>query len=81
MSKGYTAKANAEKAVVTVTVNVATDRRYARMATAAGYSFTLQAANGATVGRSEVYTTAAARDKCIESLKANAPGAAVVDLT
>ena len=46
-----------------------------------GYKFDLKAANGQTVATSEVYKTAAACRKGIESVRKNAPNAAVEDQT
>jgi uncharacterized protein len=39
----------------------------------------LMAANNQVIGTSETYTSAAGRDKGIESVKVNAPGAAMDD--
>ena len=41
--------------------------------------FNLKAANHEIIGTSESYTTTAARDNGIESVKTNAPGAEVQD--
>lgn len=46
-----------------------------------GYKFHLSAPNGQTIATSEVYKTAAACRKGIESVRKNAPGAPVADLT
>ncbi|HWQ58573.1 MAG TPA: YegP family protein [Clostridia bacterium] len=46
-----------------------------------GYKFNLKAANGETIATSEVYTTEAACIKGIESVKKNAPAAAIEDQT
>ena len=46
-----------------------------------GYKFDLKAANGQTIATSEVYKTAAACRKGIESVRKNAPKAAVEDRT
>ena len=46
-----------------------------------GYKFDLKAANGQTIATSEVYKTAAACRKGIESVRKNAPKAAVEDQT
>lgn len=45
-----------------------------------GYRFRLKAANGEVIASSESYTTKAAANNGIESVRANA-GSAVVDLT
>jgi len=49
--------------------------------TATGFTFHLKAANGQTIATSEVYTTEAACLKGVESVKANAPVAALEDQT
>ena len=49
--------------------------------TATGFTFHLKAANGQTIATSEVYTTEAACKKGIESVKVNAPAAALEDQT
>jgi uncharacterized protein YegP (UPF0339 family) len=43
--------------------------------------FNLKATNGQVIGTSESYSSEAARDKGIASVKANAPGAATDDQT
>lgn len=45
------------------------------------YTFVLKAGNGETIATSERYTTKAAARNGIESVKANAPTAPVVDET
>jgi len=59
--------------------NAPNDDRYERLETNAGSSFNLKAANGQIIGTSEVYTSMQMRDKGVESVKANGPGAGVVD--
>ena len=46
-----------------------------------GYKFDLKAANGETIATSEVYKTAAACRKGIESIRRHAPKAAIEDQT
>ncbi len=45
------------------------------------FMFNLKAANGEIIGTSEMYSSTSARDNGIESVKANGPDAAVVDIT
>jgi uncharacterized protein len=45
------------------------------------FRFHLKAANGAIIAASQGYDTKASAEKGIESVKTNAPGAKVVDLT
>jgi len=49
--------------------------------TATGFTFRLKAGNGQTIATSEVYTTEAACQKGIDSVKVNAPAAALEDQT
>ena len=56
--------------------------RYRRTTTPDGrFRFALDAANGQTIGASEYYETAGARDEAIEFVEKNAPDAEVKDLT
>jgi uncharacterized protein YegP (UPF0339 family) len=71
-SEGYKAKAGAEAGIQSVRNNCENDARYERKQSDKGnYWFLLDAANGQTIGKSEMYNSAAARDKGIESVKAN----------
>ncbi|WP_323031722.1 YegP family protein [Brachymonas denitrificans] len=45
------------------------------------FFFSLKAGNGQVIGQSQMYSSEATRDAGIESVKTNAPGAAVNDLT
>jgi uncharacterized protein YegP (UPF0339 family) len=45
------------------------------------FRFHLKAANGEIIAASQAYDTLASAEKGIESVKTNAPGAKVVDLT
>ncbi len=81
-SELYTTKASAENGSASVRTNAPNDDRYERKPAAGGqFMFNLKAANHQVIGTSETYTTAAARDGGIESVKANAPGAALDDQT
>ncbi|MDJ0592918.1 MAG: YegP family protein [Pleurocapsa sp. MO_226.B13] len=81
-SEMYKAKASAEKGIASVKTNAPDDGRYDRKtATNGQFYFNLKAANGEVIGTSEMYTTSSARDNGIESVKNNAPEAAIVDLT
>lgn len=81
-SEGYTAKANCSNGIESVKKHAPTDSNYERKQTTSGkYMFNLKASNGQVIGTSESYETAASRDNGIESVKANAPSAEVVDLT
>ena len=79
-SEMYEAKASAENGIESVKKNAPDDARYERKETKNGqFMFNLKAANHQVIGTSESYTTAAARDHGIESVKKNAPGAPVED--
>jgi uncharacterized protein len=81
-SEQYQAKTSAQGGIESVKANAAVDARYERK-TSAGTQpyFVLKAPNGETLGRSQMYASAAAMEKGIESVKANAPTASVADLT
>lgn len=81
-SEGYTAKASCRNGIESVRKNAPDDNRYERKEAKNGkFFFNLKAANGQIIGTSEMYETAAGRDKGIESVKRNAPDATVEDLT
>jgi len=73
-SEGYKQRTSAENGIASVQKNSADDARYERKESDKGnYWFLLKATNGQTIGKSEMYTTGAARDKGIESVKKNGP--------
>lgn len=77
-SQGYADKSGAKKGIESVRRNSPNDDRYDRKTASNGqFFFNLTAANQQTIGTSEMYTTATAREKGIASVKANAPGAEV----
>ncbi|MDB5344002.1 MAG: hypothetical protein JWP89_2379 [Schlesneria sp.] len=81
-SEQFTAKANANKGIESVKVNAPNDARYERKTSSADEPyFVLKAANGEALGRSQMYSSKTAMETGIESVKANAPTAAVEDLT
>lgn len=77
-SERYATKAGAEDGIASVKVNAALDERYQRKLSKdnAPY-FVLVAANGQTIGKSEMYSSGTAMESGIASVKANAPGAVV----
>lgn len=80
-SEGYLAKTACANGILSVKTNAANDARYERKLTDAGkFTFNLSASNGQVIGTSEIYETADARDKGIESVKKNAPNAHTVVL-
>jgi uncharacterized protein YegP (UPF0339 family) len=80
VSEGYKTKPSCMNGVDSVRKNSQTDSLYERKKTAAGkFMFNLKATNGQVIGTSESYDTATSRDNGIESVKTNAPGAALDD--
>jgi uncharacterized protein len=81
-SEQYKAKASAQGGIDSVKANAPVDARYERKTSGSAQPyFVLNATNGETLGRSQMYSSAAAMEKGIESVKANAPTASVEDLT
>ncbi|MEM7171038.1 MAG: YegP family protein [Pseudomonadota bacterium] len=81
-SEGYKQRASAMNGIESVKKNAPNDDRYERKETKNGaHRFNLLAANKQVIGTSESYTSTAARDNGIDSVKRNAPDAAVDDLT
>jgi uncharacterized protein YegP (UPF0339 family) len=81
-SELYTQKAGAEAGIESVKKNAPDDARYERKTAKDGAPyFVLKATNGQTIGKSEMYSSAAAMEKGIESVKKNAPAAPVADET
>jgi len=75
-------RASAEHGIESVRKNAPLDERYDRMENAKGEPmFTLKAGNHEVIGVSEAYSSASARDNGIESVKKNAPDAAIQDNT
>ncbi|MBY6057645.1 YegP family protein [Leisingera daeponensis] len=81
-SEGYKQKASAENGIESVKKNAGDDARYERKETSSGkHMFNLKATNGQVIGTSQSYASASGRDGGIESVKKNAPDAAVDDQT
>ena len=81
-SEQYKTKVSAQGGIDSVKVNALLDARYERKTSTGNQPyFVLKAANGETIGRSQMYSTPAAMEKGIESVKANAASADVGDLT
>ena len=81
-SEGYSAKASCLNGIESVRKNAADDNRFERKEAKNGkFLFNLKASNGQVIGNSELYESASGRDKGIESVKRNAPDAAVDDQT
>lgn len=80
IGESYSAHHNVLNGIQSVRVNAPHDSRYKRLTSTAGEPyFVLRAANNEILGTSEMYSSAAKRDQGIESVKANAPIAEVID--
>lgn len=76
-SERYATKVSAEIGIASVKENAALDERYQRkVAKDNSPYFVLLAANGQSLGKSEMYSSSKAMEAGIASVKANAPGAA-----
>lgn len=81
-SEGYTAKPSCLNGIESVKKNASEDKRYERKEAKNGkFFFNLKAGNGQVIGSSQMYESAASRDKGIESVKRNAPDASTDDQT
>lgn len=81
-SERYVSKNGAHSGIASVQANSPKDERYERKTSSSGQPyFVLKAGNGEPIGSSEMYSSTAARDKGIESVKANGPTTDVRDET
>lgn len=81
-SELYESKSAAENGIESVKTNAANDGRYERKTSKKGEPyFNLKAGNGQVIGSSEMYSSTAAMENGIESVKTNGPTATVVDNT
>lgn len=81
-SERYKAKSGAENGIASVQTNSPKDERYDRRAASSGAPyFVLKAGNGEIIGKSEMYSSEAARDNGIASVKTNGPTQDVRDRT
>ena len=81
-SESYESKAGAQNGIESVKKNAADDNRYERKKASNGEPyFVLNAANNQQIGRSETYSSDAAMENGIESVKTNAPNAETEDAT
>lgn len=79
-SESYTSLAACRRGVASVRANAAADERYERKEARDGSAyFTLKAGNGRVIGVSETYSSAAARERGIASVKRNAPVAEITE--
>jgi uncharacterized protein len=81
-SELYKQKAGAENGIASVRTNAPQDSQYDRRTASNGEPyFVLKAANGEIIGTSERYSSTSAMEKGVESVKRNAPEAAISDAT
>ena len=81
-SETYTSIQNAQVGIASVKSNAPLDERYERKSSNSGQPcFVLKAANGQTLGKSEMYSSASTMENGISSVKRNAPSATVEDLS
>jgi uncharacterized protein len=81
-SEMYKVKSSALGGIESVKKNAPLDERYERKASSKDQPyFVLKAGNGEPIGKSEMYSSDAAMENGIESVKTNAPDATVNDLT
>ena len=81
-SQGYKSKKSCLEGIESVKKNGPMDERFERLVAKNGQPyFNLKASNGQVIGTSEMYSSASAMEKGIESVKKNAPDSDVVDLS
>ena len=81
-SQQYATKDTAANGIESVKSHAADDANYQRKESSAGEPFfVLVAKNGQVIGTSQMYSSPAAMENAIGSVKENGPGAAVADLT
>jgi len=81
-SERYTTKRSAETGIASVQANAGLDERYDRRTSSSGQPhFVLRAANHEIIGTSEMYSSAAAMENGIDSVKRNGPDAGISDRT
>jgi uncharacterized protein len=81
-SEHYKARDSAMNGIASVRENAAYDTHFDRLQASDGSPyFVLKAANAQVIGRSEMYSSAAAMENGIESVKSTAPSATTEDTT
>ncbi|NQX90070.1 MAG: YegP family protein [Halioglobus sp.] len=81
-SELYDSKGAAENGIASVQKNAVEERRFERKESKNGQPFfVLKASNGQIIGKSEMYSGAAAVENGIESVRTNGPSAAIQDNT
>ncbi|GAA3596248.1 YegP family protein [Flavivirga amylovorans] len=81
-SEGYAAKPGCTNGIESVKKNSRDDARYERLESKGGSPyFNLKATNGQVIGTSEMYSSTSAMENGIASVKKNASGASIDDLS
>lgn len=81
-SELYTTRTAADSGIASVQTNSPLDERYEKKVASNGQSyFNLKAANHQVIGTSEQYSSTAARDTGIASVKTNGPSTTIKDKT
>ena len=81
-SQLYESKASALQGVDSVQANALLDERFERLTSTVDQPyFTLKAANGQVIGRSQMYASTQSMENGIASVKKNGPGGTTIDLT
>ncbi len=79
-SQGYADKNGAENGINSIKNNCSEDGKYERKtATNGKFHFNIKAGNGQIIGSSQMYASEAGMENGIDSVKTNAPDAAVKD--
>jgi uncharacterized protein YegP (UPF0339 family) len=79
-SERYTAKQSVHAGIESVKMSAPIEQQYDRRTDAQGKSyFVLKGKNGEIIGKSHSYSSTAATENGIESVKANAPSAVIED--
>ncbi len=78
----YESKDSALQGIASCKANASQDEHFVRATSSAGEPyFSLKASNGQAIGRSEMYSSTAAMENGIASVKKNAPDAPIKDLS
>ncbi|MEM8510257.1 MAG: YegP family protein [Bacteroidota bacterium] len=81
-SEAYNTKASCENGIESVKKNSQNDNMFERKTAKNGSPyFNLKASNGQVIGSSEMYSGKSGMEKGISSVKKNAPGASVKDIS
>jgi len=80
-SEGYSSKAGCENGIESVKKNCLDDKCFEKKTTDGGkFRFNLKSTNGQVIGSSQNYKSESGRDNGIDSVRKNAPDAAVVEV-